>query len=100
MMDLYQKHDINYIDLYKSCHHGGGGTNTLELCVLLKPKYTIITNTDRWLDTYNTYDNLKQANKDVIILKTDLQKYIFEIDQEITYQTILEESLFLTLKKN
>lgn len=97
---IYQKHNINHIDLYKSCHHGGGGTNPLELCVLLKPKYTVITNTDRWLDTYNTYDNLKQASNDVIILKTDHQKYIFNIDQDITYQTILEESLFLTLKKD
>ena len=97
---IYQKHNINHIDLYKSCHHGGGGTNPLELCMLLKPKYTVITNTDRWLDTYNTYSNLKQANNNVIILKTDHQKYLFEIDQKITYQTILEESLFLTLKKD
>ena len=97
---IYEKYNIDYIDIYKSCHHGGGGTNTKELCELLKAKYCIITNTARWLDTYSTYDNLKNGNNDVVILPTDHQKYIFEIDDEIKYEVIEEESLFLTLKKN
>ena len=97
---IYEKYNIDYIDIYKSCHHGGGGTNTKELCELLKAKYCIITNTARWLDTYSTYDNLKNGNNDVVILPTDHQKYIFEIDDEIKYEVIKEESLFLTLKKN
>ena len=29
---IYEKHNINHIDIYKSCHHGDGGTNTLPLC--------------------------------------------------------------------
>ncbi len=95
---FYQKHNTNHIDLYKSCHHGGGGTNTLELCELLNPDYVVITNTDRWLDTYDTYANLKAANPLVTILKTDHQKYVFDIDETITYQAIDEESLFITLK--
>lgn len=98
--NIYKKHNIDHIDIYKSCHHGGGGTNTLELCQLLKPKYAIITNTDRWLDNYPTYDNLKKGNKDVTILKTDYQKYIFEISDIINIQTIKEDSLFITLNKN
>ena len=97
---IYQKYSIDHIDLYKSCHHGGGGTNTQLLCDLLKAKYAVITNTARWLDNWDTYKNLQNANQDVIILPTDKQKYIFKIDNEISYQTIDEESLFLTLNKN
>lgn len=97
---IYQKHNINHIDIYKSCHHGGGGTNTLPLCKLLKAKYTIITNTARWLDTYDTFANLKEANPNSKILVTDYQKFIFNISDTITYQEIQEESLFITLKKD
>ena len=97
---IYQKHNINHIDIYKSCHHGGGGTNTLPLCKLLKAKYTIITNTARWLDTYDTFANLKEANPNSKILVTDYQKFIFNISDTINYQEIKEESLFITLKKD
>ena len=97
---IYDKHNISHIDIYKSCHHGGGGTNTNELCDLLQARYAIITNTARWLDTYNTYDNLKNAYANVEILPTDFQKYIFTIDNNITYEIIMEDSLFITLKKN
>lgn len=97
---IYDRHNIDHIDIYKSCHHGGGGTNTLSLCKLLKAKYAIITNTARWLDTYDTYKNLTEGNKDVAIMPTDYQKYIFDISESISYEVIKEESLFLTLKKN
>lgn len=97
---IYEKHNIDYIDIYKSCHHGGTGTNTLPLCKLLKAKYAIITNTARWLDGYKTFDYLKEANEDVKILVTDHQKYIFTISDVITYDTIVDESLFLLLKKD
>ena len=101
MLDkIYKKHNINEIDIYKSCHHGGGGTNTLELCEKLKAKYCIITNTARWLDNWPTYDNLKKANDKVEILPTDHQKYIFTIEDKITYEVIKDESLFLLLSKN
>lgn len=101
MLDkIYAKHNINAIDIYKSCHHGGGGTNTLELCEKLKAKYCIITNTARWLDNWPTYDNLKKANDKVEILPTDHQKYIFTIEDKITYEVIKDESLFLLLSKN
>ena len=98
--NIYNKHNINSIDIYKSCHHGGGSTNTKEMCELMKAKYCIITNTARWLDTYSTYDNLKLGNEDVNILPTDFQKYIFTINDNITYDIIKEESLFITLKKD
>ena len=97
---IYHKYQIEHIDLYKSCHHGGGGTNTKYLCDFLKAKYTVITNTARWLDNWDTYKNLESANQNVVILPTDKQKYIFEIDNEISYQTIDEESLFLDRIKN
>ena len=97
---IYKNHNIDYIDIYKSCHHGGTGTNTKELCALLKSKYAIITNTARWLDTYSTFDNLKAANENVNILVTDHQKYIFEISDKIEYKTITDESLFLILNLN
>lgn len=97
---IYKKHNINHIDLYKSCHHGGGSTNTLDFCALIKPSYTVITNTNRWLDNYPTFENLRKANKDVNILQTDYHKYIFNIDCDITYETIDEESLFITLNKD
>lgn len=97
---IYNKYSINHIDLYKSCHHGGGGTNTLKLCELLKAKYVVITNTNRWLDNYDTFDNLKKSNSEVVILQTDYYKYIFTIDDKITYEAIPEESLFITLNKD
>lgn len=96
---IYDKHNIDHIDIYKSCHHGGGGTNTPKLCNLLKTKYAVITNTSKWLDNYDTCDNLKSANYDVEILKTDYYKYVFEISDDITYKKIKEESLFITLGK-
>lgn len=98
--EIYRKHNINHIDLYKSCHHGGTGTNTKELCELLKAKYTVVTNTDRWLDTYDTFQFLRESNPDVVILKTDFNKYIFTINKDIQYETIPETSLFITLKKD
>ena len=98
--NIYKNHNINHIDIYKSCHHGGSGTNTDELCNLMKCKYAIITNTDRWLNNYNTFVNLKNANKDVNILVTDHQKYIFNIKDKITYDIIKDESLFIILNKD
>lgn len=100
LKSIYKRHQIDHIDLYKSCHHGGGGTNPKELCDLLKSRYCVITNTSKWLDTYDTFDNLKSAFSDVKILTTDHQKYIFTIGNEITYKTISEESLFITLNKD
>ena len=97
---IYHKHNINHIDIYKSCHHGGSGTNTKELCDLLKSNYCIITNTARWLDNYNTFDNLLNANSNVEILTTDHQKYLFTINDEISYQKIIDESLFIVLNKD
>lgn len=96
----YQKYNIKHIDIYKSCHHGGGGTNTLALCKLLNADYAVITNTDRWLDNWPTIQNLTEANQNVTICKTDYYKYIFEITDKISYKTIREDSLFLTLNKN
>jgi hypothetical protein len=99
--NIYNIHNINHIDIYKSCHHGGGSTNTKEMCELMKCDYCIITNTARWLDNYNTYDNLRLGNKEVNILPTDFQKYIFNINEDnITYEVIKEDSLFITLGKN
>lgn len=97
---IYEKHNINHIDIYKSCHHGGGGTNTLPLCNLLAAKNVIITNTARWLDTYNTYANLKEAYSDVNILTTDYAKYIFSISDKINYEKLDDVSLFITLNKD
>ena len=97
---IYEKYNINKIHIYKSCHHGGGGTNTLPLCKLINPDYTIITNTARWLDNYDTYQNLRSANPNVEILPTDYQKYIFTINEKISYQKIDEVSLFITLNKD
>ena len=96
---IYKKHNIDHIDIYKSCHHGGGGTNTLPLCNLLKARNVIITNTSKWLDTYNTYDNLRSSYNGVNILKTDYHKYIFSVEEDITYKMIADTSLFITLDK-
>ena len=65
-----------------------------------KAKYAIITNTARWLDNYSTFDNLRNGNKDVNILVTDHQKYIFTINDCINYEVIEDESLFILLNKN
>lgn len=97
---IYNKYKINHIDIYKSCHHGGGGTNTPLLCNLIKARFVVITNTARWLDNWDTFKNLQNAFESVQILPTDHQKYIFEISNSITYKIIKEESLFLTLNKD
>ena len=101
LQEIYDKYHIDHIDIYKSNHHGGGGTNSLAYMNMLKPKYAVITNTDRWLDKWNTIDNLKQANKDVEIFKTDHYQYVFNLSyKEIRIKKIKKKSLFLKLKKN
>lgn len=97
---IYNKHQINHIDIYKSCHHGGTGTNPEKLCDLLKCKYAVITNTARWLDTYDTFKFLKAANPDVEIHVTDYQKYLFKVGNEICYDKISDTSLFILLNKD
>lgn len=97
---IYEKHKINNIDIYKSCHHGGTGTNPAKLCDLMKCKYAVITNTARWLDTYDTFKFLKDANPDVKILVTDYQKYLFKVGSQIEYEQIEDTSLFIVLNKD
>lgn len=98
---IYDKYDIDHIDIYKSCHHGGGGTNKQELLNLLKSKYVVITNTDRWLDKWDTINNIKNANSEAEIFKTDYYQYVFNLsNKDIKIKKIKNESLFLTLKKN
>lgn len=98
---IYDKHHIRHIDVYKSCHHGGGGTNQVELTKMLKAKYCVITNTARWLDNWPTYDNLKMGNKDVEILPSDHYQYVFDFTtSKIKVEKIPCESLFITLNKD
>lgn len=97
---IYKKYNINKIHIYKSCHHGGGGTNTLPLCKLINPDYVVITNTARWLDNWPTFNNLKEANPNVQILTTDYQKYFIGITDSINVTKQIEDSLFITLKKD
>lgn len=98
---IYKKHHIDSFDICKSAHHGGGGTNRLDLANLIKVKYIIITNTDKYLNNWNTIENFKSANKDVIILKTDYYKYVFDINEkEIKYKSIENISPFIELSKN
>ena len=97
---IYEIHHIDYIDVYKSCHHGGGGTNKAELINLLKAKYAVITNTDKWLERWETIPNLKNANKDVKIYQTDYYQYVFDFSKDdIDVEPIESTSLFITLQK-
>lgn len=98
--NIYQKYNIDKIHIYKSCHHGGGGTNTLPLCKLLNPDYVFITNTARWLDNWPTFNNLREANPNVHIFTTDYQKYFLQISNTIEVSKEIEDSLFITLKKD
>ena len=97
---FYKKHGLNKIELYKSCHHGGSGTNPFSLLALLKMDYLVITNTDRWLKNYSTIDDAKKVNPKVKILKCDYHLYSFKITDKITYKKLRRKSLFLKLKKN
>lgn len=98
---IYKLHNIDHMDIYKSSHHGGSGTNNLELCKLIKPSYTIITNTPRWLDNWSTEANLNEANPKVTILTTDFNQYVFDLSKKkITYKAIPSTSLFISLEKN
>lgn len=97
---LYDKYHINHFDIYKSCHHGGTGTNPYDLLKLINPSYMIITNTDRWLDNYSTIPDMLRINPNCEILKTDYYIYRFTINNNISYRKIRKKSLFLKLKKD
>ena len=98
--EIYKQHNINHIDVYKTCHHGHSHNNPLELLKLVKANYNIITNTSRWVDNFSIINNIKSVNLKSDILLTDHQKYIFTIDENITYKKIDDESLFIILKKD
>lgn len=101
LKEIYQIHNISSIDVYKSCHHGGSGTNKIELAKLLNAKYMIITNTDRWLDKWPTIQNFKDAREDTVFLKTDYFQYVFDFsNKEIKYESIPLTSLFISLNKD
>ncbi len=98
---FYERHKINTLDVFKTCHHGGSGTNGKSICELTKPKYAIITNTDKWLDNWSTRQNFKDANENTILLQTDHYKYVFDFSKkEISYEKINDESLFIKLNMN
>ena len=100
--EIYKKYNINSIDIYKTAHHGGPGNNNLDLLTLINPKYAIITNTDKWLDNWSTYDNINKAtNNECKILKTDFYIHIFDLsNDEIKLIQKEAESMFLKLKKD
>lgn len=98
--NIYKKYNINKIHIYKSCHHGGGGTNTLPLCQLINPDYVFITNNARWLDNWPTFNNIHATNPNAQIYTTDYQKYYVEIYDDIKILKEIEDSLFITLKKD
>ena len=98
---IYEKYNINHIDIYKSCHHGGGGTNGLELLSLLNSDHMIITNTDKYLNNWKTIENAKTSNPKVKIYQTDYYQYVFDLsNKKIKITKIPDVSLFLELKKN
>ena len=95
---IYQKHNISSMEVYKSCHHGGSGTNKIELARLLQTKYMIISNTDKWLNNWPTIQNFKEARADTIFLKTDYYQYVFDFsNDQIKYESIPLTSLFISL---
>ena len=101
VQDIYDKYHINHIDIYKSCHHGGGGTNGEKLLQLLNSDYVVITNTDKWLDRWPTIENINKANPKAKVYKTDYYQYIFDLSKKkIKVTEIPCESLFITLHKN
>ena len=98
--EIYSRHGINHIDIYKSCHHGGGGTNSYKLFELLNADHIVITNTDKWLDNWPTIPNILKTKEDTLIYKTDHYQYVFDLShKEIKVKKIPCESLFLTLNK-
>lgn len=97
---IYEDEKIDYIDVFKSCHHGGGGSNRLDMCHLLKAKYVIITNTDNYLVNWPTLENFKNANNDVEIFQTDYFQYVFEFKSDkIEIEKIPLTSIFIDLHK-
>ena len=100
IQDIYDTHKIYHIDIYKSCHHGGGGTNGAKLLELLNPNHVVITNTNKWLDNWSTIQNIMNANPLSAIYKTDYYQYVFDLGKdEISVKAIPCESLFITLQK-
>ena len=97
---FYEQEQINKIEIYKSCHHGGSGTNPEPLLKLINPDYMIITNTDRWLNNYTTIPNVLKINPNCQVYKTDYFVYQFTIGNKISVRKIKKKSLFLKLKKD
>ena len=98
---IYKRHNIDYFDIYKSCHHGGGGTNGIELLKLIKPKHMIITNTDKYLNNWKTIENAKCTRRNVKIYQTDYYQYVFDLSKvKLNVLKIPNESLFLQLNKS
>lgn len=97
---FYKRHNLNKVELYKSAHHGGSGTNPYEFLKLLSPDYLVITNTARWLDNYTTIPDMLKINPNCQILPTDYFEYTFRIGKEIRCYKRKHRSLFLKLKKN
>ena len=97
--NIYKRHNIDHIDIFKSCHHGHTHNNPFELLKLVKPNYTIITNTNKWVDNFTICKDLNKISPHCDILLTDYHKYIFTIDEKINYQTIEDVSLFIILEK-
>ena len=97
---IYQDETIDYIDVFKSCHHGGGGSNKIDFVKKLKAKYVVITNTDNYLVNWPTIDNFKAANKDVNIFQTDYFQYVFDFSKkDIDVLKIPLTSIFIDLHK-
>lgn len=97
---IYEDELIDHIDVFKSCHHGGGGSNRLDMALLLKAKHVIITNTDNYLCNWPTIENFKNANKDVTIYQTDYFQYVFDFSGDIIkIDKIPLQSIFIDLHK-
>ena len=97
---IYEDELIDHIDVFKSCHHGGGGSNKLDMALMLKAKHVIITNTDNYLVNWPTIENFKNANNDVTIYQTDYFQYVFDFSSEvIKVDKIPLQSIFIDLHK-
>lgn len=67
------------MDIYKAPHHGTSNTASPEALAVYRPRIAIITNGEPWISQYDAEANLRAANPDVRIYRTEHHHVIVTI---------------------
>jgi len=99
--EVFDRRNVTKVDVYKSAHHGGPGHNNVEVLKMINADYIVITNSDRWLDNWSSIRNMKEANPNSQIFRTDYNIYVFDFSEEETKLNMIHQvSPFILLGKD